>query len=47
MSKVHPEWWDWVGKQVQLLPVLGLVMGFGAPWVEVLVVTSWVELGLP
>ena len=31
LSEVQSGRWDWVGEMVQLLPVLGLVMGFGAP----------------
>ena len=43
---VRPEHWGWVGEGVQLPPILGLVVGFEAPWGEFLVVPGWVVLGL-
>ena len=38
------ERWDWLGKGGLLPPILGLVVGFEAPWEEVLGVPSWAGL---
>ena len=38
------ERWDWLGEGLRLPPTLGLVVGFEALWVEVLVVPGWVGL---
>ena len=42
--EVPPEHWDWPWEGVQLPPILGLVVGFEAPWGEFLVVPGWVGL---
>ena len=39
-----PEHWDWLREGEQLPPILGLVVGFEAPWEEVLMVLGWVGL---
>ena len=40
------ECWEWPGEEWRFPPTLGLVVGFEAPWEEVLVVSGWVVLGL-
>ena len=45
LREVPLECLDWLGEGVWLPPILGLVVGFKAPWEEVLVVPGWVVLG--
>ena len=40
--EVPPECWDWHREGVRFSPILGLVVGFEAPWGEVLVVPGLV-----
>ena len=42
-----PEHWDWPGEGERLPPILGMEVGFEAPWGEILVVLGWVGLDLP
>ena len=37
---------DWPGEGEWFPPILGLVVGFEAPWGEALEVPGWVVLGL-